>query len=65
MAQITSLPNIAAMANSNRMVQGNGIIHPVGDAELPPDEEIELRRRIVRTALEALQTDVDKPRKFS
>jgi len=63
-AQITSLPNIAMMANSNRMVKGNGIIHPMGDASLPPDAEITLRRKIVRTALEALQADIEKPQLF-
>ncbi len=64
MAQITSLPTVAEMANSNRMVQANGIIHPVGDASLSPEEEKNLRRKIVRTALEALQTDLEKPRLF-
>jgi len=63
-AQITSLPTVAEMANSNRMVQANGIIHPVGDASLSPEEEKNLRRKIVRTALEALQTDLEKPRLF-
>jgi len=52
------------MANSNRMVKGNGIIHPMGDASLPPDAEITLRRKIVRTALEALQADIEKPQLF-
>ena len=64
MAQITSLPSIAAMANSNRMIQANGIIHPTGDAALTAEEEVALRRRIVDKALEALQTDVEKPQLF-
>lgn len=63
-SQITSLPNIAAMANSNRIVQAHGIIHPVGDAAMAPEEERELRRSLVRKALEALQTDVEGPRLF-
>jgi hypothetical protein len=46
------------------MVQANGIIHPVGDASLPPEEEAALRRQIVRTALEALQTDIEGPQLF-
>ncbi len=53
------------MAHSNRMVQANGIIHPVGDASLRPDEETELRRRIVHTALKALETEIEAPQLFT
>jgi len=63
-AHITSLPNIAVMANSNRIVQANGIVHPVGDASLSPEEEKEVRRTIVQKALEALQTNLDTQRLF-
>jgi len=63
-AHITSLPNIAAMANSNRIVQANGIVHPVGDASLSPEEEKEVRWTIVQKALEALQTNLDTQRLF-
>ena len=64
MVQITSLPSIATMAHSNRMVQANGIIHPTGDAALSYEEEIDLRRHIINKALEALQTELEKPRLF-
>lgn len=64
MAQITSLPNIAMMANSNRIVLANGIVHPVGDASLSPEEERKLRRIIIQKALEALQTNLDTQRLF-
>ena len=40
-----------------RIVKGQGIVYPVGDAALPPEEEQELRRRLVRRALEALETE--------
>lgn len=64
MAQITSLPSVAIIAHSNRMIQGNGIIHPTGDASLSREEEVAIRRRIVSKALEALQTDLEEPRLF-
>jgi len=42
---------------SNRVVQGQGIVHVLGNADLPPEEEKELRRRTVLQALEALQSE--------
>jgi betaine reductase len=46
------------MVGSNRIVLGNGIVHVVGDANLSPEQEKELRRKLVRKALDALQATV-------
>ncbi len=48
---------IAKMVGSNRVVLGNGIVHVTGDAKLAPDEEKDLRRKLVQKALEALQSN--------
>jgi hypothetical protein len=48
---------IAKMVGSNRLVLGNGIVHVVGDANVSPDQEKEVRRKLVREALEALRSD--------
>ena len=56
---------VAVMVGANRIVPAAGIIHPLGNAELPPDEEKTLRRRIVEKALQALQTDVAQPTVFA
>ncbi len=48
---------VAEAVGSNRIVRGQGIVCPLGDAELPAGEEKELRRRIVQQALEALATE--------
>ena len=45
---------IAKMVGSNRIVQGHGIVHVLGDADLPPQEEKDLRRKIVQEALDTL-----------
>jgi hypothetical protein len=45
------------MVGANRIVLGNGIVHVVGDPKAPPDKEKEVRRGLVRQALEALQSD--------
>ncbi len=55
--QATSVVPVAKMVGSNRIVQGRGIVHVMGDATLPPEEEKELRRKTVLEALEALKTE--------
>jgi glycine reductase len=54
--QITSALPIAKMVGSNRVVLGHGIIHVAGDASLSPEDEKELRRKLVEKALKALQS---------
>jgi hypothetical protein len=47
------------MVGSNRIVQGSGIVHVLGDADLPPEEEKQLRQNILLQAFEALEKEVD------
>ena len=54
--QITSALPIAKMVGANRIVLGNGIVHVVGDANASPEAEKEVRRKLVREALQALQS---------
>jgi glycine reductase complex component B subunit gamma len=55
--QITSALPIAKMVGSNRTVLGNGIVHVVGDANISPDQEKELRRKLLQQALETLRAN--------
>ncbi len=55
--QITAALPVAKMIGANRIVLGNGIVHVVGDAKASPEQEKELRRKLVREALDALQSD--------
>jgi glycine reductase len=48
------------MIGANRVVLGNGIVHVVGDASLPPDEEKKLRRRLIEKALDLLQHEANR-----
>ena len=57
MVQMTSALPIAKMVGSNRVVLGRGIVHVAGDAKLPPQEERNLRRKLVEEALELLRSD--------
>jgi len=56
---------VAVMVGANRIVPAAGIIHPLGNAELSPEDERALRRRIVERALAALQTEVVRPTVFT
>jgi betaine reductase len=55
--QITAALPVAKMVGANRTVLGNGIVHVVGDAGVLPEQEKQLRRRLVEKALEQLQSD--------
>ena len=54
MTQVTAMVPVAEAVGANRIVRACGIVYPVGDAALSPEEEMELRRKLVQEALEAL-----------
>jgi|TARA_B100002049_G_scaffold4715_1_gene3333 glycine reductase len=54
---VTSVVPVAKMVGSNRIVQGQGIVHVMGNADLPAEEEKELRRKTVLQAIEALKNE--------
>ncbi len=64
MALITALPMVARQIGANRVVTGTKIPHPCGDPNLPPVDDRNLRREIVKGALGALQADVEGPTVF-
>ena len=50
---------ISLTVGANRIVTTVAIPYPLGDPSLPPAEEKELRRKLVKKALDALCTEVD------
>jgi len=63
-AQICTMTPVAEMVGSHRIVQGSGIVHPLGLASSSPGEEQQLRQRILSRAVEALKTPVEDPTVF-
>jgi betaine reductase len=63
--QVSTMTPVAVMVGANRIVPAAGIIHPLGNADLSPEDEKALRRRIVERALLALQTEVAQPTVFA
>jgi glycine reductase complex component B subunit gamma len=57
-AFISTIVPLAESIGPNRIIPGQGITHPLGDPALPRGEEKALRRRLVRQALDALQTEI-------
>ena len=55
--QITAALPVAKMVGANRTVLGNGIVHVVGDASVSPEQEKQLRCRLIEKALEQLRSD--------
>ena len=64
MAQICTMTPVAEMVGSHRIVQGSGIVHPLGLASSTAEEERQLRQRILARAMDALRTPVDQPTVF-
>jgi betaine reductase len=56
---ICTVTPISMTVGANRIVPAIAIPHPLGNPELPADEEYALRRKLVDKALEALSTEVD------
>lgn len=50
---------ISMTVGANRIVPAVAIPHPLGNPELPSNEEKALRRELVEKALMALQTEVE------
>ena len=57
--QVTSVLPVAKMVGSNRVVQGCGIVHVLGDPDLPPGEEKKLRQTILLQAFETLKKQAE------
>ncbi len=55
---------ISLTVGANRIVPAVAIPHPLGDPNKPPKEEREIRMKLVKKALAALQEEVDGQKVF-
>ncbi|MCE2530636.1 MAG: hypothetical protein J4G11_12340 [Acidimicrobiia bacterium] len=63
-ALVTALVPLAESVGVLRIVQGKAVTHPFGDPELDVADELEYRRRVVETAISALEAEVSEPTVF-
>jgi len=61
---ITAMTKMATQVGANRIVAGTKIPHPCGNPELSEEGDLALRREIVKSALQAIQTNVTGPTVF-
>lgn len=61
---VSALLSVATRVGANRIVQGCRFHHPLGDPSRTIDGERAWRLRLVKTALQALQTQVTEPTVF-
>ena len=61
---VATIVPISVTVGANRIVPAVAIPYPLGNPELPDDKEKELRLNLVRKAVQALQTEVDKQTVF-
>jgi betaine reductase len=61
MATITT---ISQSVGANRIVPTVAIPHPVGNPSISAEDELNLRRNMVKRALDALATEVSEPTQF-
>ena len=50
---------VSLTVGANRIVPTVAIPHPLGDPSLSPEDEKNLRRKLVMKAIKALETEVD------
>jgi len=62
---VASIVPISVTVGANRIVPAVAIPHPLGNPELPIDEERTLRLNLVKKALRALQTEVEQQTVFA
>ncbi len=56
---MASIVPISQSVGANRIIPTVAIPYPLGNPALSPEDEKEIRRKLVEKALTALQTDVD------
>ena len=64
MVHVAAIVPISLTVGANRIVPAVAIPYPLGNPELPKDEERNLRLNLVKKALRALQTKVEEQTVF-
>jgi glycine reductase len=61
---ITCLGNVAQQVGVGRILSGNKFHYPVGQPDLPAEEERRWRTSLLEKALKALETPIQEPKMF-
>lgn len=61
---VCTVTPISLTVGANRIVPAIAIPHPLGNPNATPEEEKKIRRKLVETALKALETEVTEQTVF-
>ena len=61
---MSTITTISESVGANRIVPTIAIPYPIGNPDLKEDEEYDLRRDMVKRAVESLTTEVTEVRQF-
>lgn len=61
---LCNLVSTGVTTGANRIVPSVAITHPLGNPDMSPSAEKELRKKIIRKALNALQVNIEKETVF-
>ena len=62
---VAAIVPISLTVGANRIMPAVAIPHPLGNPELTPEEERLFRLKLVKKALRALQTEIEKQTVFN
>jgi len=62
---VCTIVPISLTVGANRIVPAVAIPHPLGDPSRTPEEEVQIRRKLVLKALKALGTEVHEQTVFT
>ena len=62
--QICAIVPIALTVGANRVVQAVAIPHPTGNPKIEREEEIELRKKLLKTTLQGLSSKIEEQTVF-
>ncbi len=62
--QVCAIVPIAMTVGANRIVRAIAIPHPTGDPKIEKKEEVELRKKLLRTALRSLTEKIQEQTVF-
>jgi len=62
--QICAIVPIALTVGANRVVQAVAIPHPTGNPKIKKEEEIELRKKLLKTTLQGLSSKIEEQTVF-
>jgi len=62
--QICAIVPIALTVGANRIVRAIAIPHPTGNPKIEREEEIELRKKLLKTTLQGLSSKIEEQTVF-